>query len=81
MNQTISPAELLLLIHIYAIPGVHQSTPVNDVAIKKWLAEGVITASEKKGEYRTTSKGSRWIQMICETPQPVNLWCDPRDKT
>lgn len=39
---------------------------------------GKLTAREGISTYTTSSKGKKMVEMLCETPLPVNTWEDPR---
>lgn len=77
--NSLSPGQVILLMQIHAIPGPHSEG--FDSTIEQWVLDGVIERLPNRStEYRTTKKGSKWVDMICETPKPISLWCDPREK-
>lgn len=84
----LSPAEILFLLHCYAVPGPY--TDVGDAGyeqfVKKFTDLGVIEPYKDQEQmwgrvaYSTTEKGNTWVEMICRTPEPVAAWVDPRTK-
>jgi len=79
MARVLSPADVRLLMHIYAIPKPPEN-PVHDT-LDEWVAEGIIEHDPSRGGvFRCTEKGNKWVDMICSTPKPVSVWCDPREK-
>ncbi len=79
MARVLSPADVRLLLQIYAIPGRPENA--SDDTLEDWIEQGIIEPDPHRAEaYRCTVKGSKWVDMICPPPIPVNVWCDPREK-
>jgi hypothetical protein len=61
--------------------GIRECQPQKE--IRNWfLRDGIIEpwdAYSPEPIYRTTEKGRRWLDLICDTPMPVQKWIDPRE--
>lgn len=76
-----NPAFLSVLIHCHAVAEPLQGSPVHRDAVMFFLNNGIIAVDDRDGSgYATTERGRRWLEMILETPMPVQIWTDPRVK-
>ena len=82
-TNRLSPADLHMLLNIYAIPGPPSQDWKGSATLTAWLNDGTVCKEAGKGEgcFFLTDKGEKWLNMILSTPQPENRWCDPRIKT
>lgn len=79
MQRISSPADIRLLLEIYAIPRPPENAPID--TLDEWVEEGIIEPDPCRAEiYRCTDKGNKWVDMLCCTPKPIMVWCDPREK-
>lgn len=72
------PPMIELLLHlkrcgIVNVPGLDDGK--RDAAIN-WLKENAMLVADPG--YRITARGDAWLDMILETPLPVQQWIDPR---
>lgn len=83
-----SPADLGVLIHYHCIPEPHPRFAEEWVQslTEAWVKEGIL--EETMGTvfdptalpvFSTTERGQKWMEMILSTPQPEQIWIDPRD--
>lgn len=77
-----SPLEIEVLLHIYAIAEPWpRPSEAYAAAIKKFIVLGVVRADSRSDSgYRTTSRGDAWVTSICATPCPrlKSVFVDPR---
>ena len=80
-----SPLEINLLLHIYAIaePFNHPDKPIYERTKAKYLSLGLIEeSSEAACGYGLTSRGFAFIKLLLSTPIPeeqtVTVYVDPR---
>jgi hypothetical protein len=76
-----SPSNIEVMLHCYYSPEPHprRQAPAVQQAYRHFLEEGLIVP-DGEGHFKTTPKGSAWVEMICATPYPVkqDVWFDPR---
>lgn len=70
-----SPLEIEVLLHVYAIPSPLERNPKE--ALMRFLVNDLIVEDVARGcGYRTTHRGDKLVEMICNTPLPE--YFDPR---
>ncbi len=74
-----TPVEIEILLHHYTRPGPYpgRGAPVYASAIARFVRGGILE-SHAPGEYGTTIKGKKLVDMLCETPFPEVHYADPR---
>lgn len=67
-----SPIEITLLLHYYAIAEpFHCPSPATAAATRRFIAAGLIVEDTGPGSgYRTTEKGNVLVKALCDTPMP-----------
>lgn len=74
-----SPADLVFLIHCYAMPNPHRNVDGYRQTIRHWEGDGIIKEDPNLcDKYDVTDRGKKWMEMILETPYPEFKWIDPR---
>lgn len=73
-----TPVEIEVLIHYCYLPDNHPRAEVPSVkmALSMWMEEGMINPLT----HEITKKGRVLVEMLCNTPMPVETWVDPRIK-
>lgn len=66
--------EVLLHYHVFSIDHPRVNTESVKLAIRKWVAEDILTVDTKE----TTYRGTVLVKMLCDTPMPIRSWEDPR---
>lgn len=77
-----SASDIGVILHYYTSSEPHPrvDAPAVKDAIIKFTRAGILKESDKKGGYEVTERGYAWIDLICLTPYPVQVWIDPRTK-
>lgn len=80
-----TPNDIEILLHYYTTPIQHERIHVLGVAkaIASFIERGIIVIREENefgNPYEVTEKGEKLVEMLCNTPDPVNKWMDPRIK-
>lgn len=80
----LTPNDLEVLLHCYYSPERHPRHHATAVlgAIEMWIHHGCIEVDGKRTQcYNVTSRGTKFIEMLLETPLPVRVeqWFDPRE--
>lgn len=74
--------EILLYAHTRAIPMANWNAPATLQYTEELVSHQLIVVSSAYNElglvYQTTERGQAWLEMILNTPFPVNSWVDPR---
>lgn len=73
-----SPVEIKILLHIYACvePYTEPESPHCIMTVKKTLQDyGLIDRADYP---KCTAAGKKMVDMLMDTPIPVNVWVDPR---
>lgn len=76
------PSSIEVIMHFYYSPEPHprRNAPAVIAAIRDFLNEGLIVQSLwDKNLYSCTERGRMWVEMICATPYPQQVYVDPRD--
>lgn len=61
------------------LPRSNPSSPAFASAIADLRQRGMIEFDvTSQFEYSATAKGRTFVDMLCEVPEPVNEWLDPR---
>ena len=78
-----SPSDIELVLYCYCSPEEPHPrlhAPAIQRGIELFLAGGIIELTDKKDVYTTTEMGEAWVEMICNTPYPVQTYIDPREE-
>ena len=80
-----TPSDIETILHFYYSPEPHprESAPAVKNAILGFLSDGMIEEVEPGqygGKYQTTARGKAWVEMICSTPYPEQVWRNPTTK-
>jgi hypothetical protein len=76
----LSPANVITLLTLYGTPvAIPRPGEQEDAFVGCLLSDGIIKLSESGNWYEMTEKGNKWVEMICNTPQPESRWVDPRE--
>lgn len=78
--MTPNDVEILLHFHCSGIPHPRASAPAVRESIARFIDAGALTHGGPAG-YMTTAKGDAWVQMICDTPEPIHMYVDPREQS
>lgn len=75
-----TPNDIEILLHYYTTPEPHErvSAPAVIKAIKNFRQRGILEDSDNPSGLRVSEKGEKLVEMLCETPDPINVWIDPR---
>lgn len=83
MKEQLTPLTILMAIHLVTrgdglagYPNVDR--PPQKEVIAWFFVHGIIDREDLQG--RATDKAKAWVDLICQTPMPVQLWVDPRDE-
>jgi hypothetical protein len=74
-----TPVALSVILHYHYQTCPHPeygSKSVNST-IKAFVADGILMIIGED-EFRTTERGSVFVEMLCDTPFPIESWKDPR---
>jgi hypothetical protein len=73
----ITPNALDILIHYYVSPKQHPrfDAPAVQESIKEFCQKGILKQNNES--FITTDKGKAWIEMILETPYPIQKFINP----
>lgn len=80
------PSSIRVILHIYYSPEAlpDPTSACTQGAIEEFLREGLIQKREQPSEhgsgYEVTERGRHWVEMICTTPLPVQVWLNPLTK-
>jgi hypothetical protein len=76
-----SPFEIKLILHWHCVVDrfPHDTAPIYAPTMANMIADGLIAPREDEPKlYTTTERGSKFVEMLCETPLPESHWLDPR---
>lgn len=83
-RMTFSPLHIQVILHIYAIAEpLEKSFPMSSVLAEildfcqHWKI--IEKDSVALNGFRILPRGVKWVEMLCETPLPIQQWVDPRD--
>lgn len=80
------PGKIALLLHYHFDP----IKPDTDGNTRKWtdelLADNLIEISNRPpdpvySEWITSKRGQAYVEMLCNTPLPIQQWIDPRSNS
>jgi hypothetical protein len=80
-SEGATPSGIEVALHYYSRPVPHPRYDAGAVreAVDALVQLGLMRPDEQAGSgYRFTEKGKTWIELLCETPMPVEVWVDPR---
>ena len=72
-KRQVSLAYIRQLLDIYVFP----KPELNDVLVNELFADGLVDRCDFSA---VTSKGQKWLELLAETPFPVQRWLDPREE-
>lgn len=74
-----TPCNLELLLHCYYSPEPHDRlwAPAIKEGVEYLLREGMISATEQVGRYKTTDKAEAFIKHLMAVPFPQAKWIVP----
>ena len=81
----LTPNDINVLLHYHTCPDSHPriSAPAIQSAVYKFIEDGILEEfnNEHHVNYkiRTTDRGRKFVDMLCETPYPEKRWIDPRE--
>jgi hypothetical protein len=80
-----TPNDINILLHFYTTPEPlpRADAPAVKEAVLSFVQREILvweveSANEGTGRYRVTQKGEKLVRMLCDTPDPVQEWLDPR---
>lgn len=75
-----TPSEIEILLHCHVSPEPHprEHAPAVREALNMFKILGAIEIDYTNGGHQTTEKGKKWVEMLCDTPEPVARFVDPR---
>lgn len=73
-------------LHLTVLMNLHANVPIQakevgppyEEAIKDLQEDLIIRLDEKNDQWVLTDKGRAWIRLILSTPQPLQIYVDPR---
>lgn len=81
-----TPNDINILLHFYTTPEPlpRKNAIAVQEAVLSFIQRGILvweveSANEAPGQYRVTQKGEKLVRMLCDTPDPVQVWLDPRE--
>jgi hypothetical protein len=82
----LTPNDIDVLLHYYVSPEPHprHNSPAVQSTVDTFIEDGIL--EEVNNEHhvtykiRTTDRGRKFVEMICETPYPEKRWIDPREE-
>ena len=78
------PSDIETILHFYYSPEPHPrlEAPAIKNAIAGFERDGLLepTPYQRDGNYHITDKGKAWVEMICATPYPEQVWRNPTTK-
>jgi len=78
-----SPADIEVILHFNSSTERHprQDAPAVANAINGYLTDDILRPSGvHPSGLDITERGRAWVEMICDTPYPEQVWLDPRTK-
>lgn len=79
--MTPNDIEIMIHCHTSRAPHPRRGAPAVGESIAMLEDFGMIrfeTSKSEPGYFTTTEKGAKYIEMLCQTPMPVQEWRDPR---
>lgn len=85
-----TPLELGICLHYHSrvddVPWIDSGAPIVDGVMKQLVADELLTQNEPSLEtdcrrFLPTNKLHAFVDMLCQTPLPIECFCDPRDNT
>ena len=75
-----SPYEIEILLSLHCSPAElsQAKTPLLDRTLHDFENEGLIAPYKRESGWTTTPKGAAFVDMLCATPLPKQIWVDPR---
>jgi len=76
-----TPHDIRVLLHYYVSPEPYPTSPILSDTLQSFIQRGIISPHvDAESGFRVTPKGGKLVQMLCDTPDPINVWMDPREK-
>jgi hypothetical protein len=72
-KRQVSPAYIRQLLDIYAFP----KPELNDSLVNELFVDGLVDRCDFPA---VTGKGQKWLELLAETPLPVQRWVDTREE-
>ena len=82
-NVRTPPSDIEVMLYFYYSPERHPRAQALAVqhAIFKFVRDGLLVSSgQKDGRFSATDRGRAWVEMICATPYPEQVWRNPLTK-
>ncbi len=76
-----TPYQIKLILHWHCVVDrfPQANSPIYGETMAAMIADGLLKKREDSdGLYTTTERGAKFVEMLCETPLPVERWLDPR---
>lgn len=77
-----SPFEIKLILHWHCVVDrfPHENAPIYAPTMARMISDDLIKRREDdESLYITTKRGAKFVEMLCDTPLPVDGgWVDPR---
>jgi hypothetical protein len=75
-----TPYEIELLLNIHCSPAAlpQADTPLLGITLRGFENEDLIKPSTFESGWETTLKEFAFVEMLCDTPLPKQVWIDPR---
>ena len=75
-----TPNDIEILLHFYTTPEPHERMDALAVkeAIESFLERKILVYDNGDARFHVTGKGEKLVHMLCETPDPIQRWLDPR---
>lgn len=75
------PAYIRTLLHIYYRCEPLEAAPITQESVKSFIASKLIEPDySSESGYKITERGTKLVQMWCDTPLPEPCYVDPRLK-
>ena len=81
-----TPNDIEVLLHCHTTPTKHPRLHAPAVSGSIIMLQNmdiispvVVRIEGDQDQYRTTKKGEKLVEMICNTPFPTQIWADPRE--
>jgi len=68
------PYYIRAVIDIHTLPRAE----ANEIVIEQLQEDGLVEKGLRDGEWKTTARGSAYVELLCEVPLPEQKWIDPR---